>query len=144
MRDIVEIKKMYLSQYQRDGLFESEIEDIEKSLGISLPNDFKAIANFFSGGRVGIIEFFDFRRSNPLNIIDETIRLRNSVGLSHNFVLLSEENESIVLLDLVNQPSIIWCDSIEINKAITRVFENEPDYWNDFSDLFFDMLNEEI
>lgn len=144
MNSVKELREMYLSQFPEDGLSENEISEIEKKLGVVLPIDFKEIAQFFSGGNVGIIDFYDFRRENTLNIIDETIRLRTDINLSKNYIVIAEENESIVLLDLDNQPSVIWCDSVEITQIANRQFENEPNYWNDFSDLFLEMLEDEV
>ena len=116
MKEIEKIKTLYLEQFPEDGLTECEIKEIEDTLGVVLPNDFKDISQFFSGGTVGIVNFYDFKRSNSQNVIDETIRLREIVNLPETIVVLSEEGESIVLLDLNNTPAIIWCDSVEIEK----------------------------
>ena len=144
MKDINEIKLKYLEIFPDDGLIEKEIEIIEESLKVNLPNDFRIISQFFSGGNLGIIDFFDFKRNNPLNIIDETIRLRETLHLPNQFIILAEPSESIVILDLYKRPSIIWCDAVEINKINERDFDNPPDVWECFSDLFYDMLMEEI
>ena len=144
MKNIKELREIYLNQFPEDGLSEFEITEIENILGILLPNDFKEISKFFSGGSIGIINFYDFKRETSLNIIDETMRLRTVINLPKNYVVLAEEAESIVLLDLKNHPSVIWCDSVEITNIATREFANEPDYWENFSDLFSEMLADEI
>lgn len=144
MQDIEKIKSIYLEQYPEDGLREEEVKLIESTLNIKLPNDFRLISKFFSGGDVGIIDFFDFKRNNPINIIDETLRLRETIDLPFNFLVLAEPEESIVILDLNVKPSVIWCDAVEVDKIIERNFDNPPDVWECFSDLFYDMLNEDV
>lgn len=125
-------------------LSEKEVNNIEKRLGVFLPNDFKEIASYFSGGRVGIIEFYDFKDNNDINIIDGTLRLRESIHLPERYIVLAEPPESIVVMDIKSKPSIIWCDAIDIENIESESCTNQPDVWESFSDFFYDMLLEEL
>ncbi|MDE5780456.1 MAG: SMI1/KNR4 family protein [Lachnospiraceae bacterium] len=114
MKSLSELKMKYLEMFSEDALNQDELNTIEKRLGVTLPDDFKEISKYFSGGSVGIIEFYDFKDNNEINIIAETLRLRESIQLSEQYIVLAEPPESIVVMDIKNVPAIIWCDSIDI------------------------------
>lgn len=144
MRNLSELKLKYLEVFPEDALNQDELNAIEKRLGVTLPNDFKEISKYFSGGSVGIIEFYDFKDNNDINIVDETLRLRESMQLPEQYIVLAEPPESIVVMDIKNVPTIIWCDSIDIENIESNNYSSQPDTWESFSDLFYDMLLEEV
>ena len=51
-----------------------------------------------------------------LDIIDETIRLREAVNLPMRFIVLAEPPESLIVLDTKNIPSVIWFDTVDISR----------------------------
>lgn len=116
---------------------------IEQRLGVRLPDDFKELGQFFSGGSLGVLEFFDFKKSNALNIIDERIRLRKEMQLPIRYIFLAEPPEGIVLLDVYSSPSIIWCDANDISHINEEDFVNHADTWECFNELIWEMLAEE-
>lgn len=139
------LKKRYLQVFESDGIDEVELKRVEIILNITLPIDFKQIATFFSGGDVGGIEFFSFTNLiyGATNIVDETIRLRNSILLPQRFIFLAEPAESIVVMDTENTPAIIWCDAVEVNKLSSGEFISQPHIFQSFSEFFTFLLNEE-
>lgn len=144
MKNLSELKMKYLGVFPEDSLNQDELNAIEKRLGVTLPSDFKEISKYFSGGSVGLIEFYDFKDNNDINIVDETLRLRESIHLPEQYIVLAEPPESIVLMDIKNIPAIIWCDSIDVENINSNDYSSQPDTWESFSDLFYDMLLEEI
>lgn len=139
-----ELKSRYLNYYPHDGVSEKDIKEIEAILGVKLPNDFSAIALFYSGGFIGGISVLSFsRRDSSQNIIDETIRLRDTIKLPERFIVLAEPPESLIVLDTENQPSIIWCDAVEVSRLKDMRFISKPDVWNSFSDFFAKLLKDE-
>lgn len=144
MKNLFELKMKYLEIFPEDSLNQDELNAIEKRLGITLPSDFKEISEYFSGGSVGIIEFYDFKDNNDINIVDETLRLRESIQLPEQYIVLAEPPESVVLMDIRNIPAIIWCDCIDIENINGNNYLRQPDTWESFSDFFYDMLMEEV
>ncbi|MBD5134349.1 MAG: SMI1/KNR4 family protein [Lachnospiraceae bacterium] len=144
MKSLSELKMKYLEMFSEDALNQEELNTIEKRLGVTLPDDFKEISKYFSGGSVGIIEFYDFKDNNEINIIDETLRLRESIQLSEQYIVLAEPPESIVVMDIKNVPAIIWCDSIDIENIESNNYSSQPDTWESFCDFFYNMLLEEV
>lgn len=140
MKKLSELKTKYLEVFPEDGLSQNELNAIEEKLCITLPDDFKEISKYFSGGSVGIIEFYDFKDNNDINIINETLRLRESIKLPEQYIVLAEPPESIVIMDIKNIPAIIWCDSLDIENIKSHKYMSQPDVWESFSDFFNDML----
>lgn len=140
MKKLSELKTKYLEVFPEDGLSQNELNAIEEKLCITLPDDFKEISKYFSGGSVGIIEFYDFKDNNDINIVNETLRLRESIKLPEQYIVLAEPPESIVIMDIKNIPAIIWCDSLDIENIKSHKYMSQPDVWESFSDFFNDML----
>ena len=143
MKDINAIRTRYLSVMKPDGISDNELNYIQTHLEIVLPNDFKNIATYFSGGFVGSIDMYDFIDSD-INIISETLRLRCAIDLPHRFVVLAELSESLVIMDTEQSPSVIWCDSCDAENIGTSEYSITPDVWDSYSDFFADMVSEEL
>lgn len=143
MVDIIELKKRYLIVAKECGVDNQAVENIENILGVTLPNDFKEIARFFNGGCLGVVDNYSFVQGSWDNIIDKTMRLRETVGLSKKFIILAEPPESIIVMNVVDKPSIIWCDAADIYNLETKFYTSNPDIWSDYSDFFNELLLDE-
>ncbi len=141
MHDIESLRKDYLDNYEEDGISDENIKTIERKLGIILPDDFKKIATFFNGGEVGAFDLYNFYfDENEYNIVDETLRLRESISLPMQYVVLAEMSESIILMNVKSQPAIIWCDSYDVENIVSGNELNNPDLWDSYSAFFASML----
>ena len=49
---------------QKNGINSIVLKNIENTLDISLPNDFKEISKFFNGGDLGAIYNYSFEQGN--------------------------------------------------------------------------------
>jgi hypothetical protein len=144
MSKIDELKKRFMNFYPLDGINDDDIKEIQKELGLELPLDFCEISKFFSGSMLGDISIFSFTRINGTeNIIDETLRLRKTVKLPHEYIVLAEPSESIILLNTQNQPVVLWIDATEITEISIMSFESTPDVWDSFEDFFNELLQQE-
>lgn len=128
---------------QKNGINSIVLKNIENTLDISLPNDFKEISKFFNGGDLGAIYNYSFEQGNQDNIIDETIKLRETISLPKNFIVLAEPPESIILMDVEHKPSIIWCDAFDIYNLETKKYTNKPCIWEDYSDFLGELISDE-
>lgn len=143
MNDMNELLNKYRALYDIDGISKDYLDKIEYDLQIKLPNDFHEVSSFYSGGDVGGKNIHSFLFSDSTNLIGETLRIREAVGLPSRFVVIAEQDESIIVMDTENKPSIIWLDSVEITKLEEQDFISEPDVWENFSDFFNHILDDE-
>ncbi|MDM5247618.1 SMI1/KNR4 family protein [Lysinibacillus sp. G4S2] len=143
MHDMNILRNKYRALYDIDGISKEYLVKIEHELQIKLPNDFREISSFYSGGDVGGKNIHSFLFSDPTNLIEETLRIREAVDLPNRFVVIAEQAESIIVMDTENKPSIIWIDSVEITKLDEQDFIAKPDVWEEFSDFFNYILDDE-
>ncbi len=137
---IIEKRLKYEELYGHEPCDECAIEQIEKTLGIKLPNDFKLISDFYSGGSLGGISHYDIS-STEYSILTETLRLRNSIGLLHKYVVIAEPASGLIVLNVDNN-NVIWCDATDAENLNTDSCNN-PDVWNSYAAFFDYLLDEE-
>ena len=140
-----------LKQYQ-DLLLEDALEGcthdalhkVELYLDVTLPDDFKEISLLYSIDYLGGMPNYQVvRDGNALNLIDETLRIRNGIGLPHEYVFLGELDTSAILINTVKQPHVIWVDSIAIER-LSQLESHEYDAWENYQDYFEYLLQEEF
>lgn len=144
MERIKELKERYLNLQQSDGVNNAVLSEIEKTLKIKLPSDFCEISSFYSGGYLGGISNYSFANNDGnTNIIEETIRLRETINLPLRYIVLAEPPESIIVMDTENIPSIIWCDAVEVTKLNDKSFISKPNEWNSYTEYFAQLTEDE-
>ena len=143
--------RILLKQYQDlmledalEGCSNDDLHKVELNLDITLPDDFKEISLLYSIDYLGGISNYQVvRDGNTLNLIDETLRIRNAIGLPHEYVFLAELDSSAILLNTVKQPHVIWVDSIALGR-LNQLESHEYDAWENYQDYFEYLLQEEI
>ena len=143
--------RILLKQYQDlmledalEGCSNDDLHKVELNLDITLPDDFKEISLLYSIDYLGGISNYQVvRDGNTLNLIDETLRIRNAIGLPHEYVFLGELDTSAILLNTVKQPHVIWVDSIAIGR-LNQLESHEYDAWENYQDYFEYLLQEEM
>jgi hypothetical protein len=141
---IKELKERYLNLQPSDGVNDAILSEIESTLNVKLPSDFCEIAAFYSGGYLGGISNYSFSNNDgSTNIIEETIKLRNSINLPLRYIVLAEPPESIIVMDTENIPSIIWCDAVEVTKLNDKSFITKPNEWNSYTEYFAQLIEDE-
>ncbi|MEQ4259051.1 SMI1/KNR4 family protein [Pseudomonas syringae] len=144
MFNIESLKEKYKAYYDLDSGSKETLESIEKELAIKLPLDFKQIAMFYNGGLLGGISHHAISSdTNPLNIVDETLRLRKSINLADDYIVLAEPAESIIVVDVSSVPAVIWCDAIDAENINTKKFSTPPDSWDSYASFFSYLLDRE-
>ncbi|MBC3948939.1 SMI1/KNR4 family protein [Pseudomonas sp. DOAB1069] len=138
------LKEKYLSLHKADTSSAEEIRWVENALSVSLPDDFKEIATFYTGGFLGGISHHAFfSAANPLNIVSETLRLRKAINLAKEYIVLAEPAESLIVMNLSAPPAIIWCDANDAEHLGTGEFSTPPDYWENYASFFSYLLERE-
>ncbi len=141
MTNINKLKERYIALYGNEGVSENTLIDIEKKLNVKLPQDFREISLFYSGGLLGDITLYSIDLTYNPNIVDETIRLRNDVNLINNFIVLAEPPESLIVLSLSDN-KVIWCDSVDVVRLFNNSFISKPEIWENYSSFFEKLLND--
>jgi hypothetical protein len=132
------------------GLSTSNISHIERVLSIKLPRDFIEIAKFFNGNN-GIVfnGMYSFDpHGGDWNICDQTIKLRESVKLPQNMIVLAEPDEGIIIMEIISNGEIsskvYW---LGIGDAYNLIDEkplvDNPIIFQTFTDFFSYLLDEE-
>jgi hypothetical protein len=144
MENIQELRQRYTKFYDSDGIDEHTLNEIEDTLNVKLPDDFRKIATFYTGGLLGGISIFAVTNKNiSPNIVGETLRLRDAVDLPLRYVVLAEPPASLIVMDTENTHSILWCDATDVVRLNDRSFISSPQTWGSFSEFFTTLLEDE-
>ncbi len=144
MANIQELEQRYTQLYPNDGVDKSVLSKIENILKLKLPEDFRQIASFYSGGLLGGISGFAFTYEGiSPNIVEETLRLRNAIKLPAHFIVLAEPPESLIVMDTENVPSIIWCDATDAERINNMSFVSSPQTWSTYLEFFTKLIEDE-
>jgi len=139
-----EAKEKYVPFYGVEPCPLGEVLEIEEKPNISLSEDFKAISTFYSGGLLGGISHFSIGSGDDeFNVVNETLRLRRAVGLSHEYVALAEPAGSLIVLNVLHCPAVVWCDALDVGCLGVAGFSNFVDTWNTYEDFFLYLLQQE-
>lgn len=146
--NIQALEERYAELFPDDrGMGRPVIEEAERRLSIRLPEDLHRIAEFWSGGGMGVtgLEMLPFENSIPGNVVERTLELRSAIGLPDRFVVLAEPSEAFLVLDAAPEAEerVLFLDAIDAENLATGTFESEPDTWPTFADFFDTMLDEE-
>ncbi|RJG37254.1 SMI1/KNR4 family protein [Motilimonas pumila] len=144
MVDIIDLKNRYDAIYGCEAVDERVVSNIEVQLGLTLPSDFKEISLFYSGGLLGGVSHHEIACiGDATNIVQETLTLRDAIGLQDNFIVIAEPSESLIVLNVAGNPSVIWCDAVEAKNLNSMNFANQPETWESYSDFFDYLIVEE-
>ncbi len=144
MIDINSLKQRYDAIYGSEPCGDGVISEIETNLDVQLPSDFKRVSDFYSGGFLGGISHHEIAGTGEAtNIVRETLRLRESIGLAENYVVVAEPSESLIVLNTKGKPTVIWCDAVEAKNINAGSFSNKPDTWESYGEFFEYLLDEE-
>lgn len=115
---------------------------LESALDISLPESFRAAASFFDGSGIESMNLHALARDPSSNVLAETLRLRKSIELPHNYIVLGEPPESFLVLDC-NDGAVIWCDATDAPRLGKEMLVRPADTWATFGDFLNAQLAEE-
>ena len=137
----------YEALYGRADMSAAAIDEFASQLGVDVPLDLRQIASFYDGGTVGGIEHYSFSPNVPsTNAVAETLRLRQAISLPHQFVVLAEPPESLLVLDTspsADEPAVLWIDAMDARRLGRSPLLSEPDVWLTYADFFGDLLKYE-
>lgn len=144
---IKELKSRYQSLFGIEGAQNDSILKVERALKLTLPNDFKAISEFYSGGDIGMVSHHSIDYPcDASNLVEETLRLRSQFKLKDNFIVVAEPAESIIILDTSSNSTnkVIWCDANDLsNLNEGKKISNQIDTWPSYADFFEYLITEE-
>ncbi len=143
-KNFTNLRQRYAALFGVEPSKDGAIADLESSLGITLPDDVKAISQFYSGGIVGGISHNAFDGSGrAANIVKETLRLRAAIELPNRFIVLAEPSESLIVRD-VESGVVTWCDHSDVPRLEDRSqMLGQPNVWTSYAEFFEFLLDEE-
>lgn len=77
-----------------------------------------------------------------MNVLAETKRLRASIGLPDEFLVLGEPSESLLMLNC-SDGQVIWCDAVDAPRLGKEPLACEPETWGSYGDFLANLLDEE-
>ena len=146
---INDLRNQYILLYGEEPVARNSIKELEQRLEIELPNDFKEISSFYSGGLLGGISHNAIASNGPAtNMFDETSKLRLSEGLPLNLVVIATPPISLIVMDCsatndIGSDTIIWCDSHDAVHLQTGKFISQPQTWPKYTDFFRYLIDQE-
>lgn len=136
---IDELRNRYIALFGLEPAEGSKVGLTESGLDVRLPEDFKRVSEFYSGGTLGGISHYSLG-----TILRETTRLRNAVGLPHSFVMLAEPPASLIVMNTASSsPAVIWCDAVDVSRLSTLQNMHDPQTWNSYLEFFEFLLDTE-
>lgn len=139
-----ELKKRYEALYGHEHPSGNAVSELESRLGIQLPEDFKCIVGFFSGGYVGGKSLNTVERGDATNIGDETERLRTAINLPMNMVVLAEPASSLIVMECESgNGKVIWVDATDAPNLSDQNNLHSPETWENYTSFFEELLAEE-
>ncbi|WP_454675451.1 SMI1/KNR4 family protein [Achromobacter pestifer] len=120
------------------------LQEIEKSLNLTLPTAFREICEFFDGGGLNVIPLFSLAaNASVLNPLIETERLRVEIGFPEIYLVLAEPAESLIVMECVGSGRVLWLDALDVGQLKSEQFSRPPDTWPSFVEFFSYLLDEE-
>lgn len=138
--ELVRLRQRYERLFGSEGVEAGECDAIEKILELRLPKPLREIAGFYGGGLLGGVSHHAIARHGPAdNIVDETLRLRGSVSLPGDLIVLAEPPAGLIVLqaesDLCAAP-VIWCSTQDVAKLASREPPSDSESWPDYAAFF--------
>lgn len=140
-----DLREQYRRLYGLEPVEEAAIPAIESVLNLKLPEDFKAISLWYRGGFLGGKSHHAISAKGPAtNIVEETLRLRQTVALPHHFVVLAEPAAGLIVMSCdPTAPQILWCNDTDATRLGSLEQIRNPQIWPNYTAFFDYLLNEE-
>ncbi len=144
---INDLRTQYVAFFGLEPVEAGVLQELERSLNVTIPGDFKEIASFYSGGILGGISHHAIAASGRAsNILEETSRLRVKAKLPKSMIVLAEPPESLIVMDSNAQegsPVVMWIDINELSRLGTPMTLSSPQVWPTYADFFAFLLRRE-
>ena len=122
---------------------EATLAEIERVLGVTLPDDYKQISRFSSHAAVGGIWHYGIELSDdPHTMVNQTLLLRKRIHLPHEYLVLAEPDESLLVLNTEHKPRVRWLDAVQA-PDLAMLTADDYDAWNEYADYFLCLLQQE-
>jgi hypothetical protein len=125
-----------------------EISNVEKNLGVYLPRDFIEISQICSYEVIGYFDFYNFTLMGVHSVIGATIAARKNVNLPNNYLLLYEDDASVIVMKTPSNPNeegeVIWCAIEDVYNLIDQLsLRYDHTVFKTFTSFFEFLLDKE-
>ena len=144
--DFERIRARYVNLFGSEGVDKEKNADIERLLGLKLPDELVRISEFYGGGLLGGISHHAIDARGPAsNIVEETIRLRDTADLPHDMIVLAEPPESLIVLQAPrasgSAATTIWLSHFDVARLSAPNTLRDPQIWPSYYDFFSYLLD---
>jgi len=102
----------YRSTFGGESVPQSELNAIESTLGVKLPDDFRVAAEVFAGGKLGGIEHYRIASTGKDSIVERTLAARQKYKLNPKYIVLAEPPRRFIFLSLdsaaMRPPGVVY------------------------------------
>lgn len=119
---------------------------IEKELNIILPIDFKQLCQVCRYDYFDYFAFYNFRIEDKFSVIAQTKSLREVWGLPNEYVVLFEDDVSMIMLKTISveKSEVIWLNQSDFdNICAGKHMQYNPTIFPCFVDFYEFLLDEE-
>jgi hypothetical protein len=143
MSDISQLKKRYERLNGSKPVDPNYVQAMARELGMILPEDFVEATKFFDGGGFGVLQLHAIGAHPATNVLTETKRIREAIGLPSQFLVLGEPPESFLVMDCSKGGQVVWCDAVDAKRLGREKLSQQPETWSSFGEFFEHLLDEE-
>lgn len=124
-------------------LSEESIDKVEQQLKLILPIEFRVLCTFYGYDFFRFFDFLNFERED--GVIKHTQIWRQNINLPENYIVLSEDSESAVLMRIdKKQAEVIWCSLEDVfNLCDGLPMQYNPTIFPTFTAFYEFLLDEE-
>lgn len=143
-----ELQKKYKEHFQNSsGVPDQDIEELEQYLGSNLPEDFKKITKWYSGGLIGNYSIFNINTDpdDEYSLLYNTLFFRKELKLPNSFIVLYYEYGAILLcLDNIfyEKGTILHVDNMDLVLLCNKDYLLKPlKTWKNFTAFFEEQIS---
>ena len=144
---IIKIGERIFQTFGKDkiNLSSELITKIEAELEISFPLDFKQLCEIYRYDCIGSFNYYNFEGLGDYSVVVQTKSWRESINLPLNYLVLSDDGTSALLMKIENDnANVIHCALEDVlNLCAGRPMEYDPIIFETFADFFEFLLDEE-
>lgn len=142
--DFADLRRRYERLFGAEGVDSKVCDAVESGLALKLPDDLRSIASFYGGGLLGGVSHHAIASRGPAeNIVDETLRLRQTAALPRGFVVLAQPPNGLIVLrseEMKGDAPVIWCADYDVSRLTDLDSLTKPDIWPAYHAFFRHLL----
>ncbi|MBP9828839.1 MAG: SMI1/KNR4 family protein [Proteobacteria bacterium] len=136
-----QLKERAKVSFGKYPLTDKEIQNVEKILGLKLPQDFIEINKVCSYEYSNVFSFLNF---SGTGVTEGTLGLWSYFQCPHEFIILYDDGSGVILMDTKNSSSVTYASIEDTENIVFRKKLNyQHSFFSTFADFYVYLLDEE-